>query len=409
MSKITVSNIEKSYKQYPNRFSRLIEWMSLGRKVCHTLIPVLKGVTFDVESADSVAILGVNGAGKSTLLKIITGTSAPTHGQVKIEGSVSALLELGMGFHPDFSGRQNVYMAGQLLGLNSQDISNMMESIIAFSEVGEYIDKPVRVYSSGMQVRLAFAVATARRPDVLIVDEALSVGDVAFQRKCFQRIEDFRQKGTTLLFVTHDIETVKRICNKAILIKNGEIFAMGKAKEVCNIYEKEQSVVSNIEKVPALDKGEETNYGTFKTIIKNISINEMIDQKIFHVSNNNDLRFVFYIEIKSDLNSLCFSMMLKTKDGISVYGIDTSNVEIFNVNSFERGCYKIKISIENKFSPGTYYLNCGIREHSDSDEYLHRRLDCGILNIIEESDVFVKHGLINARFESNIMRVDDEG
>lgn len=185
-----------------------MEWLDPRGKPRHELHWVQQGLNFEVRAGEAVGIIGMNGAGKSTLLKMIVGTTQPTTGSVEMTGRVAALLELGMGFHPDFTGRQNAIMAGQLLGMSVEEILTLMPDIEAFAEIGEYIDEPVRVYSSGMQVRLAFAVATARRPDVLIVDEALSVGDAYFQHKSFDRIREFRKRGTTLLIVSHDKQAI---------------------------------------------------------------------------------------------------------------------------------------------------------------------------------------------------------
>ena len=182
MGSLTVTNLGKAYKQYSSRWSRLLEWVTPGNAKRHHLKWVLQGINFAVQPGEAVGIIGVNGAGKSTLLKMITGTTQPTTGTVQINGRIAALLELGMGFHPDFTGRQNVHTAGQLMGISFEEANRLMPEIEAFADIGDYIDQPVRIYSSGMQVRLAFAVATAIRPEVLIVDEALSVGDAAFQR-----------------------------------------------------------------------------------------------------------------------------------------------------------------------------------------------------------------------------------
>jgi lipopolysaccharide transport system ATP-binding protein len=395
MGKIKVVNLRKVYKQYPKRTSRLIEWLSLGRKRCHQTIEILKGISFDVASGDSVAILGVNGAGKSTLLKIITGTTSPTEGHVELSGKVSALLELGMGFHPEFTGRQNVYMSGQLLGMSTDEISAHMESIVEFSEIGDYIDKPVRVYSSGMQVRLAFAVATSQRPDILVVDEALSVGDSAFQRKCYQRIESYREEGMTLLFVTHDIETVKRICNRAILIKSGTIAAIGDAKEICNLYEKEQSHAQADASSTSLPFCE-TVYGNGKADISLLSVNEQLDCTTYVVDTDSELVFRFQVNVKTCIESIVFSMMIKTKDGVSLYGINSIDNDIrFDLS---RDHHMVTVRVKNTFAPGVYCLNCGIRENIESEDYLQRRMDCALINIIPGKFSYVKHGVINTPY-----------
>lgn len=247
MGAITVTQLGKAYRQYPTRWSRLLEWFVPMDKPRHSLKWILQDINFRVSPGEAMGIIGINGAGKSTLLKLITGTTQPTTGSVKMEGRVAALLELGMGFHPDFTGRQNALMAGQLLGLQESEIGRLMPEIEAFAEIGDYIDQPVRVYSSGMQVRLAFAVATAVRPDILIVDEALSVGDAYFQHKCFSRIRKFQELGTTLLFVSHDLAAVRALCAKAIWLDNGAVREFGETKEVLDayataLYAKEQDV-----------------------------------------------------------------------------------------------------------------------------------------------------------------------
>lgn len=236
MGSIKVTGLSKAYRQYPSRWSRLAEWLLPFAGSRHRQRWVLQELNFEIRPGESVGIMGVNGAGKSTLLKIITGTTQPTHGRVEIAGKVSALLELGMGFHPDFSGRQNALMGGQLLGHSLEEITALMPQIEAFAEIGEYIDEPVRKYSSGMQVRLAFAVATATRPDVLIVDEALSVGDARFQAKCFQRVSEFTRQGTTLLLVSHSADDVVKHCQRGILLKDGRIAMDASSRDVTNRY-----------------------------------------------------------------------------------------------------------------------------------------------------------------------------
>ncbi|MGZ8341581.1 MAG: ABC transporter ATP-binding protein, partial [Telluria sp.] len=218
MGAIYVVNLGKAYKQYPTRWSRLGEWMLPFKGARHKLKWVLQDINFQVAAGEAVGLIGINGAGKSTLLKLITGTSQPTTGSVHMTGRVAALLELGMGFHPDFTGRQNVYMSGQLLGMTVEEIRELMPQIEDFAGIGDYMDQPVRVYSSGMQMRVAFSVATARRPDILIVDEALSVGDAYFQHKSFDRIRQFRKQGTTLLLVSHDKQAIQSVCDRAILL-----------------------------------------------------------------------------------------------------------------------------------------------------------------------------------------------
>lgn len=221
MSHLRVNKVGKAYKRYSRKSGRMAEWLGLG--VQHELKWVLRDISFEVSPGEAVGIIGINGAGKSTLLKIITGTTRATTGQVEAGGRIAALLELGMGFNPEFTGRQNVFMSGQLYGMNSESIGRLMPEIEAFAEIGDYIDHPMRTYSSGMQMRLAFSVATAVRPEILIIDEALSVGDTYFQHKSFDRIRQFRDAGTTLLFVSHSAGAIKTLCSRAILLDGGVI------------------------------------------------------------------------------------------------------------------------------------------------------------------------------------------
>lgn len=253
MGTIVVSNLGKAYKQYDSRWSRLAEWTLPFSRQRYKLHWILRDINFAIDAGEAVGLIGVNGAGKSTLLKMITRTTQPTTGNVEVGGRVAAILELGMGFHPDFTGRQNVYMAGQLLGMQVAEIDELLPEIEAFSELGSYLDSPVRVYSSGMQMRLAFSVATARRPDVLIVDEALSVGDTYFQHKSFARIRKFQQQGTTLLFVSHDLAAIRALCPRSIWLDQGGVRAMGDTGVVLDQY-----AIAQYGRNQSVDKAAET-------------------------------------------------------------------------------------------------------------------------------------------------------
>lgn len=234
MGTVTVRGIGKAYRRYAHKWGRLAEWVGLPAR--HDLKWAVRDISFDVSPGEAVGIIGLNGAGKSTLLKIITGTTRPTEGEVVVGGRVAALLELGIGFHPEFTGRENVYMAGQLRGLGKNDIDAMIDGIEAFAGIGDYLDQPLRTYSSGMQVRLAFSVATAVRPEILIVDEALSVGDILFQQKCFDRIRGFQAQGTTLLFVSHALPTVYALCSRCLLIRDGRLALDGTPRAAIDLY-----------------------------------------------------------------------------------------------------------------------------------------------------------------------------
>jgi lipopolysaccharide transport system ATP-binding protein len=232
---LSIAGLGKCYKTYRSLFGRLLSWCGLPAKVEKTHWAV-HDISFSLRPGEALAIIGANGAGKSTLLKLITGTVQPSAGSIAAAARISAMLELGLGFNPEFTGRQNVYFAGGLMGLSTARLDQLMDGIIAFAELGPFFDQPLRVYSSGMQARLAFAVATAERPDLLIVDEVLSVGDSYFQHKSFDRIRSFKEQGTALLFVTHAMADVRALCDRVILLEAGRIVKDGPADEVTDYY-----------------------------------------------------------------------------------------------------------------------------------------------------------------------------
>lgn len=270
---LRVRGLGKAYKRYARKSGRLREWVGMG--VQHDLTWVLRDVTFDVQPGEAVGIVGANGAGKSTLLKLIAGTIRPTTGAYEIDGRVAALLELGIGFHPEFTGRQNAFMAGHLLGISGEEMASRIGEVEAFAEIGDYIDQPVRTYSSGMQVRLAFGVATTVRPDILIVDEALSVGDTYFQHKSFDRIRQFREQGTTLLFVSHSPGAVKTLCDRALLLDHGLMLRDDKPEVVLDYYNAmiaAQRAEHQIRQTVTPDGRRATRSGTAEATIEQIEL-----------------------------------------------------------------------------------------------------------------------------------------
>ncbi|MCI8824636.1 MAG: ABC transporter ATP-binding protein [Lachnospiraceae bacterium] len=237
-SVITVNNISKVYKLYDNPVNRLKEAMSITKKCLHSDHFALDGITFDVKKGECVGIIGTNGSGKSTLLKILTGVLNPSGGTYEVKGKISALLELGAGFNMEYTGIENIYLNGTMMGFTDKEMDKKIDSIIAFAEIGKFINQPVKTYSSGMFARLAFAVAINVEPDILIVDEALSVGDIFFQAKCYQKFNEFKEKNKTILFVSHDMSSVLKYCDRCLLINKGHQISLGKTSKVVDIYKK---------------------------------------------------------------------------------------------------------------------------------------------------------------------------
>ncbi|KPU59936.1 ABC transporter family protein [Pseudomonas fluorescens] len=344
MGHIRVTGLGKAYKQYPTRWSRLVEWLVPFSPIRHRQHWVLQDVSFQIAPGESVGIVGVNGAGKSTLLKMITGTTQPTCGTIELEGRVAALLELGMGFHADFTGRQNAVMAGQLLGMQVEEIEALMPEIERFAEIGDAIDHPVRTYSSGMQMRLAFSVATARRPDILIVDEALSVGDAYFQHKSFDRIRSFRKAGTTLLIVSHDRSAIQSICDSAILLENGRMAMHDTPESVMDYYnallaEREGQTVRQ----EALAGGQlSTISGTGEARILNVRLLDKHERAIDAAEVGQPVVLEVNVEVRQDIERLVLGFMIKDRLGQAMYGINTHRQDqaLTDLQAGERVTYR---------------------------------------------------------------------
>lgn len=418
---LTLQNIGKSYKQYPSKFSRLIEWVMPFLGARHKKKWVIRNITFNVKQGETIGIIGVNGAGKSTLLKMITGTTQPSEGEVVCVGRIAALLELGMGFHPDFTGRQNVFMSGQLLGLNNETISELMTEILSFADIGEYVDMPCRVYSSGMQVRLAFSIATAVRPDILIVDEALSVGDVAFQAKCFRRINNFKEQGTTILFVTHALDDIVKHCHRAILLDSGSIAMSGEPREVVNEFRDRLFGKSKKKTIGALsvtsDSGDgelsrtdifhtqplyqkiEHRWGVRSAEITDYMIKSNGESYPVSVAGGDTVEIKFRCVFYQDINSPIFGILLKTPDGINLYGASSRELMESPIGLIVAGAavdftFKLKIN----FNTGPILLSVGLT-HCDeygNDEPLDRRYDAILINVDNEKRFI---GLVDAETE----------
>lgn len=374
MGHIRVSGLGKAYKQYPNRWSRLLEWLVPFSGTHHHQHWILQDVNFEIEPGEAVGIVGVNGAGKSTLLKMITGTTQPTCGHIQLEGRVAALLELGMGFHPDFTGRQNVFMAGQLLGMQLEEIEALMAEIEDFAEIGEAIDQPVRTYSSGMQMRLAFSVATARRPDILIVDEALSVGDAYFQHKSFDRIRNFRKAGTTLLIVSHDRSAIQSICDTAILLEGGRMAMRGKPEEVMDYYnamlaQREGQTVRQ----EMLANGQvQTISGTGEAGILSVRLLDANGRSVEVAEVGQAMVLEVQTEVRVDIERLILGFMIKDRLGQAIYGINTHRLDkaITDLSAGERVTFRF--AFDMRLGKGNYSIALSL---SRLDSHLDRNFE----------------------------------
>lgn len=362
MGTITVTGLGKAYKHYPTRWARLGEWLLPLRGPRHRLQWILQDIAFDVGSGEAVGLIGINGAGKSTLLKLITGTTQPTTGHIALQGRVAALLELGMGFHPDFTGRQNVYMAGQLLGLTVAELDALMPQIAAFAEIGDYLDQPVRVYSSGMQMRVAFSVATARRPDILIVDEALSVGDAYFQHKSFERIRQFRREGTTLLLVSHDKQAIQSLCDRALLLDGGRLVKQGPPEEIMDYYnaliaERENATV----RLAAHAGGKvQTVSGTGEARVADIVLLNAQGEPVEVVDVGQRVTLQVTVRTHATIPRMVLGYMIKDRLGQPMYGTNThlQDMPLTEVGPQQQVVYRF--SFDMNLGAGSYSVATAI-------------------------------------------------
>ena len=370
--RIHLKEVGKKYKLYRRPEHRLVEWVSLGRKLLHETFWALRDVSFDIGEGEALGIIGENGAGKSTLLKIISGTAFPTTGRAEVNGRVTALLELGTGFHPEFSGRENLVMNARLLGLTEEEIRARMEEVIEFAELGDFLDQPVRTFSSGMQLRLGFAVAASVNPDVMVVDEALAIGDAYFQKKSLDRVKQFRDQGLTFLFVTHDLALVKRFCSRCLWMKNGRMEALGETQRVVRDYqlysqEKQRlrlgSVQGDLAVETAVDPaGKHAPKSRWGNQRLRITRAEMLgpDRKprwTFEVGEEVTIRL--HYQTDETLKNPVFSFQIERLDGIYVMGTSNAdnNIDHRRLGPL-RGSGVIEYQIEGlSLHGGTYFLS----------------------------------------------------
>lgn len=360
---LIVAGIAKAFRNYGSEYRRVASWFFPSFKPISSHW-VLKDITFSIHPGEAVAIIGQNGAGKSTLLKLITGTMRPSSGCIERHGRIAAILELGMGFHPDLTGRQNVYHAAGLMGFSHMQIDTVIGEIEAFAEIGDYFDQSVRTYSSGMQMRVAFAVATAFRPDILIIDEALSVGDAYFQHKSFAKIKKFREEGTTLLFVSHDKGAILALCDRAILIEKGGILKDGAPEEVTDYYnaiiaEKENATV--YQETTAEGKIR-TVSGTGEAVIENVEILDEHGNKIEMVNVGAPLILSVKVSIRSDIPHLVMGYMLKDRLGQAVFGTNTHNVSRVLSDLKAGESLEYRIHFKAALGVGSYSVTVALHE-----------------------------------------------
>ncbi len=396
---ISVEHLDKMYKLYDKPMDRLKESLGLTKKKKYREHYALHDVSFEVRRGETVGIIGTNGSGKSTILKIITGVLTPTAGEVRVNGRISALLELGAGFNMEYSGLENVYLNGTMIGFSKEEIDAKLDDILSFADIGEFIHQPVKTYSSGMFVRLAFAVAINIEPEILIVDEALSVGDVFFQAKCYRKFEEFKKQGKTILFVSHDLSSISKYCDRVVLLNQGVKRAEGTAKEMVDLYKKLLVGLDGEEEIQAEEPAAETGKAMEQTWERPFALNpqvldygnkdgEIVDFTICDenglptntIEKGTDFTIRMRIRFLRRVESPIFAYSIKDLKGTEITGTNTM-YEDADVGPKEPGDVA-EVSFRQKMTlqGGEYLLSLGCTGYKDGDfQVFHRLYDvCNI-------------------------------
>lgn len=399
---IKVDDVSKIYKLYDRPLDRLKESLGLTRKKKHKEHYALQKVSFEIKRGETVGIIGTNGSGKSTILKIITGVLNQTEGKVTINGRISALLELGAGFNMEYTGLENVYLNGTMIGFSREEIDAKLQSILEFADIGDFIHQPVKTYSSGMFVRLAFAVAINIEPEILIVDEALSVGDVFFQAKCYRKFEEFKEQGKTVLFVSHDLGSISKYCDRVVLLNKGVKLDEGNPKDMVDLYKKVMVKQSaEMTKQPQQTQSMEVEQGKWKEhfqINPNLDeygskLAEIVDFAIVDDDGNitstivkgTDFTIKSKVEFYSDISNPIFTYTLKSLKGTDITGTNTmyEKADIGKVHAGET--YVASFEQEMNLQGGEYLLSISCTGIVEGELTVYHRL-YDVINISVISD-----------------------
>jgi len=397
---ILVQNVSKLYRLYRRPSDRLRELLPASQPR-HTDFWALKDIEFEVEKGETLSLVGPNGCGKSTLLQIVSGILQPTTGRVVTRGRIAALLELGAGFNPEFSGRENVYLNGEIMGLSRAEIDKAMPSIEAFADIGEFIERPVKEYSSGMYVRLAFSTAIHVDPDILIVDEALAVGDAVFANRCVRKFEELRQRKVTVLFVSHDLGLVKQLSDRAILLLHGRIAAQGSPNDVINRY-----IGLVLERQQAQAKKEELVRGSFRhgdgtSEIMAVEILNRAGAPVASIASGEPVTVRVRSRFHAPVSDPMVGILVRTRIGMDVYGTNT-RVERMALGDFQAGDeLEIDFHLECWLTPQQYTLTIATQ---NSDGTSHDWLDDAIAFDVVDTRVAAGVANLRARIEWRVSR-----
>jgi len=389
MNAIQVVNVSRVYQKYSSRHrfqtfkSALVKGDLIKCIRADELVTALDGVSFDVEKGRTLGLIGENGSGKSTMLKIVAGITKPTSGWVATNGKVSALIELGAGFHPEITGRENVFINGIMLGLSKKEITAKFDEIVRFAELEEFIDAPVKTYSSGMYMRLGFSVAINVNPEILLIDEVLAVGDASFIPKCLDRIDDFRRRKKTILFVSHDLATVEKICDRVVWLKNGRVTAVGEPKRIVDAYlqdvtmKQEKAFEKKSEGTASVESGgeerRENRWGRREIEIRTVTLRSLQGQPKHVFSPDEGMIIEMDVAAPSPASDFVFGVGIFNSQGVSCYGTNTHLEDLEPVRLTGEGRVEFRIGKLNLIN-GTYYLDVAVHRRDGYPYDYHQNL-----------------------------------
>ena len=404
---IAVDHISKVYKLYDKPMDRMVEALGLTKKKKYREHFALSDVSFQVKKGECVGIIGTNGSGKSTILKIITGVLNPTGGTLTVNGRIQALLELGAGFNMEYTGIENIYLNGTMNGFTEQEIESRMQDILDFADIGDYVKQPVKTYSSGMFVRLAFSVAINIDPEILIVDEALSVGDVFFQAKCYHKFEEFKKMGKTIIFVSHDLSSVSKYCDRVVLLNQGVKLGEGSPKEMIDDYKRvlvgqyelpepksessllndEQIQVAVQKKAAKQDTSKLLEYGTKEAVIEQFYMTDDRGAEAKSIIKGSQFTIHMKVRFMADLPAPIFAFSIKTVKGTEITGTNTMFEKTF-LESVKAGAVKdITFTQKMSLQGGEYLLSFGVTGYDGNDfQVYHRLYDALDLTVISDKN-----------------------
>lgn len=388
---IRVEHVSKMYKLYDKPSDRLKESLGLTRRKCYREHYALTDVNFEIKKGETIGIIGTNGAGKSTVLKIITGVLNPTGGEVTVDGRISALLELGAGFNMEYTGIENVYLQGTMIGFSEEEIDARLDDILAFADIGDFVNQPVKTYSSGMFVRLAFAVSINIDPEILIVDEALSVGDVFFQAKCYRKFEEFKKEGKTILFVSHDLNSISKYCDRVVLLDHGRVVDEGAPKEMVDLYKRllvgqgpdNEETQSKRQKeavqkegwiTPFEMNGGALEYGDKRAEMLGFMVLDANGLPTNTIEKGSEFTMKVRVRFHETIEDPIFAFTIKDMRGTEITGTNTMFERITTPTGQEGDTYVVTYTQKADLQGGEYLISFGLTGYSGGDFVVYHRL-----------------------------------